>query len=70
MAAVRPPRGLTTNSEFLRLSTTRLISTLASTVVDGHRAIATEHAQLRPLAQGVGDRLSHGMAGQQLLLPG
>ena len=26
MAAVRPPRGLPTNNEFLRLSTTRFIS--------------------------------------------
>ena len=38
-------------------------------VVDGHRAIGAEDVQLRPLAQGVVDRLGNGMLGQQLLLP-
>jgi len=43
---------------------------LGDVVVDGHGAIMAEDVQFVPLAQRILDRLSHGMPGQQLFLPG
>ena len=55
-------RVLAVEHDALHLSLTHI-------VIDGHRAIGREDVQLLPLAQGIVDRLGHGMLGQQLLLP-
>src|SRR5271165_2061496 len=64
IAAVRPPRGLPTNKEFLRLSTTRFISRSLHIVIDGHGAISQEHVQRLPLAERVVHCFGHGMLRQ------
>jgi hypothetical protein len=60
IVAVRPPRELPTNKEFLRFSTTRFISRSETSL-----SIGTAPS----LIQGVVDRFRHGMLRQQLLFP-
>jgi len=43
---------------------------LGNVVIDGHGTIGAKDVQFVPLAQCIQDRLSHGMPGQQLFLPG
>jgi hypothetical protein len=60
IAAVRPSRGLPTNKEFFLFNTTRFISR-SHIVIEGHRAVRGENVQLRPVIQGVGHGIGHGM---------
>ena len=50
MAAVRQPRELPTNNEFLRFKTTRLMSRSLMLLSTGHHLIQAEGIQLCPLA--------------------
>ena len=67
---MRPPRGLPTNNEFLRFSTTRFISRSLTLLSMRHRTVAGEDVQLLPLIQRVVHRLGHRVLGQQLIPPG